>query len=68
MLNAMQQMNVLMTGTTAKAQLVEILLEPLKGCKGLYRYRQDLVKKVMAMPDLQVREYLDYQRRLHHSG
>ena len=68
MLNAMQQMNVLMTGTTAKAQLVEILLEPLKGCKGLYCYRQDLIKKVMAMPDLQVREYLDYQRRLHHSG
>ena len=51
MLNAMQQMNVLMTGTTAKAQLVEMLLEPLKGCKGLYRYRQDLIKKVMAMPD-----------------
>ena len=66
MLNTMQQTNSLMTGTTAKAQLVEMLLEPLKGCKGLYNYRQDLIKKVMAMPDLQVREYLDYQRRLHH--
>ncbi|QNI74361.1 hypothetical protein SynNOUM97013_02310 [Synechococcus sp. NOUM97013] len=44
-----------------------MLLEPLKGCKGLYNYRQDLIKKVMAMPDLQVREYLDYQQRIHHS-
>jgi len=54
-----------MTGTSAKTQLVEMLLEPRKGCKGLYSYRQDLIKKVMAMPDLQVREYLDYQRRIH---
>ena len=55
-----------MTGTAAKAQLVEMLLEPLKGCKGLYNYRQDLMKKVMVMPDVQVREYLDYQRRIHY--
>ena len=63
----MQPTTSLMTGTTAKAQLVEMLLEPPKGCKGLYNYRQDLIKKVMAMPDLQVREYLDYQQRIHHS-
>ena len=62
----MRQPNSCMTGTTAKAQLVEMLLEPLKGCKGLYSYRQDLMKKVMAMPDVQVREYLDYHRRIHH--
>ncbi len=34
-----------MTGTTAKAHLLELLLEPLKGCKGLYTYRQDLMQK-----------------------
>ena len=56
-----------MTGTTAKAQLVEMLLEPLKGCKGLYNYRQDLMKKVMDMPDVQVREYLDFHKRIHRS-
>ena len=44
-----------MSGTSAKAHLLELLLEPLKGCKGLYNYRQDLMTKIMQMPDLQVR-------------
>ena len=52
-----------MTGTTAKAHLLELLLEPLKGCKGLYTYRQDLMHKIMSMSDLKVREYLDYHER-----
>ncbi len=63
----MRKLNQFMTGTTAKAQLVEMLLEPLKGCKGLYNYRQDLMKKVMDMPDVQVREYLDFHKRIHRS-
>ncbi|GEM_PF-647313 len=57
-----------MSGTSAKAHLLELLLEPLKGCKGLYNYRQDLMTKIMQMPDLQVREYLDYHERCDASG
>ena len=57
-----------MSGTSAKAHLLELLLEPLKGCKGLYNYRQDLMTKIMQMPDLQVREYLDYRERCDASG
>ncbi|WP_156486743.1 MULTISPECIES: hypothetical protein [unclassified Synechococcus] len=57
-----------MTGTSAKAHLLELLLEPLKGCKGLYNYKQDLMKKIMQMSDLQVREYLDYHQRCDASG
>ena len=45
-----------MTNTTAKAQLVDLLIEPLKGCKGLYAHRQNLMQRVMRMPDLEVRE------------
>jgi len=41
-----------MTSTTAKAQLLELLIEPLKGCKGLYTHRQQLMQWVMRMPDL----------------
>lgn len=61
-------MRKLMTGTCAKAHLLELLLEPLKGCKGLYNYKQDLMKKIMQMSDLQVREYLDYHERCDASG
>ena len=57
-----------MTGTSAKAHLLELLLEPLKGCKGLYSYKQDLMKKIMQMSDLQVREYLNYHERCDASG
>ena len=56
-------MNKSMSGTTAKAHLLELLLEPLKGCTGLYNYRHELMEKIMAMPDLKVREYLDYHER-----
>ena len=57
-----------MSGTSAKAHLLELLLEPLKGCKGLYSYRQDLMKEIMQMPGLQVREYLDYHEGCDASG
>ena len=36
-----------MTNTTAKAQLLDLLIEPLKGCKGLYAHRQNLMQRVM---------------------
>ena len=45
-----------MTNTTAKAQLLDLLIEPLKGCKGLYAHRQNLLQPVMRMPDLEVRD------------
>ena len=55
-----------MTGTTAKAQLVDLLLEPLRGCTGLYTYRQELIQQVMRMPALEVKERLDYLQRGNH--
>ena len=51
-----------MTNTTAKAQLLDLLMEPLKGCKGLYAHRQKLMQRVMHMPDLEVRDHLDRLR------
>jgi len=57
---------IVMTGTTAKALLYELLLEPLRGCKGLTLYRHNLMKRVMAMPDLEVRERLAHLEQLHH--
>ena len=37
-----------MTNTTAKAQLLDLLIEPLKGCKGLFADRQNLMQRVSA--------------------
>ena len=48
-----------MTNTTAKAQLLDLLIEPLKGCKGIYAHRQNLMQRVMRMSDLEVRNHLD---------
>ena len=58
----------IMTGTTAKAQLVDLLLDPLRGCAGLYNYRQQLVGRVMKMPTLEVRDRLDYLRQINFPG
>ena len=54
-----------MTNTTAKAQVLDLLIEPLKGCKGLYIHRQNLMQRVMRMPDLGVRDHLDRLRARH---
>ena len=53
-----------MTGTTAKAHLYDRLMGPLRGCRGLSVYRHSLMKRVMAMPDLEVRERLDHLEQL----
>ena len=52
-----------MTGTTAKAHLVDLLLEPLRGYTGLYTYRQELIQQVMRMPALEVKERLNHLQR-----
>ena len=57
-----------MTGTTAKAHLVDLLLEPLRGCTGLYTYRQELIQQVMRMPALEVKERLDHLQRNNHAS
>ena len=49
-----------MTAATAKAHLIELLLEPIHVCKGLYTYRKDLMHRVIAMSDRAVREHLDH--------
>ena len=54
--------------TTAKAQLLDLLSEPLKGCKGLYAHRQNLMQRVMRMPDLEVRDHLDRLKASHFPG
>ena len=58
---------IIMTGTTAKAHLYDRLMEPLRGCTDLNIYRHNLMKWVMSMPDLEVREHLEYLE-LNHQG
>ena len=57
-----------MTNTTAKAQLLDLLIEPLKECKGLYAHRQNLMQRVMRMLDLEVRDHLDRLKASHFQG
>ena len=38
---------------------LDLLIESLKGCKGLYAHRHNLLQRVMRMPDLQVRSHLN---------
>ena len=57
-----------MTNTTAKAQLLDLLIEPLKGCKGLYTHQQNLMQRVMRMPDLEARDHLDRLKANHFPG
>ena len=47
---------------------LDLLIEPLKGCKGVYAHRQNLMQRVMRMPDLEVRNYLDRVRASHLPG
>ena len=39
-----------------------------KGCKGLYAHRQNLMQRVMRMPDLEVRDHLDRLKASHFPG
>ena len=57
-----------MTGTTAKAQLIDLLLEPLRGCTGLYTYRQKLIKRVLNMPVLEVQDRLGHLQSMNFPG
>ena len=57
-----------MTNTTARAQLLDLLAEPLKGCKGLDTHRQNLMQRVMRMPDMEVRDHLDRLKASHFPG
>lgn len=57
-----------MTGTTAKSHLLDLLLEPLRGCAGLCTYRQELMNEVMKMPVLEVQDRLNYLQRIHFPG
>ena len=57
-----------MTNTTAKAQPLDLLIERLKGCKGLYAHRQHLMQRVMRIPDLEVRDHLNRLRARHFPG
>lgn len=57
-----------MTETTAKSQLLDLLLEPLRGCTGLYAYRQQLIKRIMNMPVLEVQDRLRYLQSINFPG
>ena len=57
-----------MTNTTAKAQLLDLLIEPLKGCKRLYVHPQNLMQRVIRMPDQDVRDHLDRFKAGHFQG
>ena len=47
------------TNTTAKAQLLDLLIEPLEGCKGVDAHRQNLMQRVIRMPELGERDHLE---------
>ena len=49
-------------------QLLDLLIKPLKGCKGLHAHRQNLMQRVMRMPDLEVRDHLDWLKASHFPG
>ena len=51
-----------------QSAIARLLIEPLKGCKGLYAHRQDLMQRVMRMPDLEVRDHLDRLKASHFPG
>ncbi len=59
-----------MASTTATAQLLKLLTEPLKGCKGkgLHVDQQHLMRRVMRMPDRKVRNHLDQRKASHCLG
>ena len=57
-----------MTETIAKAHLLDLLLESLRGCTGLYTYRQELMNQVLKMPVLEVHDRLDRLERIHFPG
>ena len=57
-----------MTGTTAKAHLLDLLLEPLRGCSGLGTYRKELMIQVLKMRVLEVLERLEHLQRIHFPG
>ena len=63
-----QPEQTIMTGTTAKAHLYDRLLESLRGCEDLNVYRHNLMKWVMSMPDLEVREHLEYLELNHQAS
>ena len=63
-----QYQKINMTGTTAKAHLLDLLLEPLRGCSGLGTYRQELMNQVLKMPVLEVQDRLEYPQRIHFPG
>ena len=44
------------TNTTVKAQLLDLLIEPLEGFKGVDAHRQNLMQPVMRMRELEVRD------------
>ena len=48
-----------------QSSLLDLLIEPLKGCKGLYAHRQNLMQRVMRRPDLEVRNHLDRLKASH---
>ena len=48
-----------MTSTSAKAQLLERLTEPIKGCKAYYTHKHNLMQRVMQIPDMEVRDCLE---------
>ena len=49
---------------TAEPHRYERLMEPQRGCKGLSIYRYSLMRRVMATPDLEVRERRDHLEQL----
>ena len=57
-----------MNHVDARSCLLDLLLDPLKGCNGLSSYRDELICRIDSMSEHYVQERLEYLVRSHYPG
>ena len=57
-----------MNHVNARSYLLDLLLDPLKGCNGLSSYRDELICRIDSMSEHYVQERLEYLVRNHYPG
>lgn len=57
-----------MNHVNARSYLLDLLLDPLKGCNGLGSYRDELICRIDSMSEHYVQERLEYLVKSHYPG
>ena len=57
-----------MNHVDARSCLLDLLLDPLKGCNGLSSYRDELICRIDSMSEHHVQERLEYLVQSHYPG